>query len=113
MSGEGPWVVNRHAFRSRGGRTSSKPDARPELPQPWIYIGRGTPLGNPYTLQEHGQNALGLFRRHLWKLLLAEDPPVIAVFRRITTETSLVCSCAPAPCHGDICVRAWRWWVAK
>ena len=47
-----PFVINRHHHKDG-------------LPSGAIYIGRGTPLGNPFTVQEHGEDALGLYRRWL------------------------------------------------
>lgn len=93
-----PEVVNRHWYK-RG-----KP-----IPKPWVYIGRGTPLGNPYTVQEHGPQALELYRQWLWRKIVGRDPSVLRVLREITPEHKLVCSCKPRPCHGDVVVRAWAW----
>jgi len=75
-----------------------------------MYIGRGTPLGNPYTVKEHGEKALDLYRRWLWKKIQQRDPDVIAALDSIQQGTHLVCSCKPRPCHGDIIVKAWEWW---
>lgn len=96
-----PVVINRHHYQN------DRPQ-RP-FPVPWLYIGRGTPLGNPFTVAKHGQAAIGLYRRWLWEKIQDEDPEVLRELDRITEQTSLVCSCAPRPCHGDIIVRAWRW----
>lgn len=94
-----PIVVNRHHFESQD-----------EIPGPWIYIGRGTPLGNPYLLKDHGeQDCLRLYKKHLWRKIRDFDRDVIAELRRITPEHRLVCSCAPRPCHGDVVVKAWEW----
>lgn len=92
-----PVVINRHHYRNR------------RFPQPWCYIGRGTPLGNPFTLKEHGPQALELYRRWLWDKIRDKDPAVLRALRRITAEHHLVCSCKPRPCHGDVVVRAWQW----
>lgn len=49
-----PIVINRHHFHGK------------PLPTPNLYIGRGTPLGNPFTLAEHERDeALLLYRRWL------------------------------------------------
>lgn len=92
-----PTVINRHHFRGQA------------LPQPWIYIGRGTPLGNPYTKAEHGDAALELYRQWLWGKIRAGDRSILAELDRITPQHHLVCSCKPRPCHGDVVVRAWSW----
>lgn len=98
-----PVVVNRHHHRGR------------PMPHPWLYIGRNasdpskaSPLANPYTVQEHGAAALDLYRQWLRERVAAEDPAVMESLRSITPAHSLVCSCAPRPCHGDVVVEVWR-----
>ncbi len=92
-----PTVVNRHWYKGK----ALPPEAR--------YIGRRTPLGNPYTVAEHGSAAMDLYRTWLWDKIRQKDAAVCAEMRAITPETLLVCSCKPRPCHGDVVVRAWSW----
>jgi len=92
-----PQVVNRHHYRRTG------------LPRGARYIGRGTPLGNPYTVAEHGSSALELYRKWLWKKIRQRDVAVMEEMRRIKPGDLLVCSCKPRPCHGDVVVAAWTW----
>lgn len=94
----GPYVVNRHHFKGDD-----------ELPRPSCYIGRGTPLGNPFTLEEHGESALPKYKTWLFAQIQKGDPWVLNFLRAITDEHHLVCSCAPKPCHGDVVAAAWRW----
>lgn len=91
-----PTVVNRHHFRGK------------PLPRPSVYIGRGTPLGNPFRYPEH-PDAMERYRAWLWERIKARDAAVLAALLEIRAETHLVCSCAPRPCHGDVVVRAWEW----
>ena len=93
-----PRVINRHHHPG--------PDA---LPRPYLYVGRGTPLGNPYTVKEHGEEALSLYRTHLWEKIRVRDKDVLRALASITWDTHLVCSCAPKPCHADIIATAWDW----
>lgn len=109
-----PQVVNRHHFRTVVGPGSRRPredDTRPELPEPWVYIGRGTALGNPWRVGVDGspEQVLQKYRRHLFERLRERDPAVMTAMRQIVESTSLVCSCAPRPCHGHVVVRAWSW----
>jgi len=97
------------------------------LPTPWQYVGRGTPLGNPYRPHSAGhdgeeltrEGALELYRRWLWQKIRANDPRVLLAMRSIDEDTALVCSCAsqpgkpPKPCHADIVARAWDWMRAQ
>lgn len=95
----GPHVCNRHHYKSRE-----------EIPEPWLYVGRGTPLGNPYTVDEHGlERAMNGYREWLWKRIVHRDPGVLAELGKITAEIHLVCSCAPRPCHANTIVKAWKW----
>jgi len=74
---------------------------------PWMYVGRGTPLGNPYTRAKHGDNAIGLYLEWLREQVRSRSSDVMAELRRIEESTHLVCSCAPRPCHADIIATAW------
>jgi len=47
--------------------------------------------------------------RWLWAKIKSRDPDVMRALREISARHSLVCSCAPRPCHGDVVVAAWRW----
>jgi hypothetical protein len=119
-----PMVVNGHHFRdlradASGRLPDGRTDKRPPLPEPWIYIGReyaghkASPLGNPYSKQEHGDAALGLYRRHLWARIRAKDKAVLRALGEITADHHLVCWCLLAngygQCHGQIVAAAWDW----
>lgn len=89
-----PTVVNRHHYA--------------RFPSEGRYIGRGTPLGNPFTVQEH-DDALERYKRWIWDKIQRQDASVLAEMKTITPQTLLVCSCKPRPCHGDVVVAAWSW----
>lgn len=98
-----PTVINRHHFKGND-----------DLPKPWLYVGRGTPLGNPYLLKDHGEErCLALFRKWLWEKIRQHDKAVLEQLRVITAQHHLVCSCKPGPCHGDVIVQAWKWCVER
>lgn len=116
-----PTVVNRNLFKYEDG-VGPPPKRKPRkgqnfLPKPWVYVGRGTPLGNPYrprrASHDHDEltreGALDLYRRWLWQKLRSNDRAVMLQMRSITDDTHVVCSCAPSSCHADIVVRAWIW----
>lgn len=92
-----PLVANRH---HHGGR----------LPRGGIYVGRGTPLGNPFSKDEY-PDALERFRRWLHQKIKARDPVVCRALRNIDDESVLVCSCAPKPCHAYVIRSAWEYLV--
>src|SRR3954467_7814548 len=97
----GPVVVNRHHYHGKA------------LPAPFVYIGRGTPLGNPYTKQDHGADAVRLYEIDLRQRIEDRDPEVLAALNAITPEHHLGCSCKPAPCHGDVVLAEWEWLAGK
>jgi hypothetical protein len=80
------------------------------------YIGRGSPLGNPYS---HLPNTKALFRvdtreqaissYETWldQQIKTENPDVVHELVRLyrkaeTGPVKLVCYCAPKACHGDV-----------
>jgi hypothetical protein len=69
-----------------------------------VYIGRAGKgqdgyFGNPYTLREHGQKALELYRSYFEARL--SDPAFRARVEGLRGKV-LGCFCKPGPCHGDI-----------
>lgn len=84
-------------------------------PLPYIYVGRGSPLGNPYPVElqpgetrlQAAQRILGLYRRWL-HAELGKSLEAREALADITADHNLVCSCWPGPCHAEVIVRAWR-----
>ena len=67
-----------------------------------IYIGRGTPYGNPFKATELGRaEALARFERYARNKLMK-------VIEALPADAVLGCSCKPKACHGDIIVKLWR-----
>jgi len=79
-----------------------------------IYIGRPSLLGNPYSVREYGrQEAIRLCRRWLWDRIL-ERGELYAELKRLAEmakhgDLTLICWCAPEPCHGDMVRRSVEW----
>jgi hypothetical protein len=68
------------------------------------YIGRGSPLGNPYVIGEHGtrEEVIEKYRHYLAKKLINRDPAIENAIRALTPDSQLLCFCVPAPCHGEV-----------
>jgi hypothetical protein len=82
-----------------------------------FYIGRGAPLGNPYTnlgnrqtlakyITNTKQDALRRYKDYLLTQLMDKNSPQYLEFRRLVKFASkhdiyLVCHCAPSACEGD------------
>lgn len=88
-------ILNRHHLKK--GKT---------LPPGSIYVGRGSPWGNPFVIGEHGDRNEVVDRYCAWlnERMDEGDPVVLTGLAGFREETSLVCSCAPARCHAE-CIR--------
>ena len=73
-----------------------------------IYIGRGTPLGNPYRMykEEERDIVCGAYEDWLVERIKAKDLSVIQELDKLLElakqgDLVLGCFCAPRRCHGD------------
>lgn len=69
-----------------------------------VYIGRPSPLGNPFQIGQHGtrEEVVTLYEGHLLSKLAARDPGVEKAFRSLNPSDNLICYCAPEACHGHV-----------
>lgn len=97
-------VVNRHTYDGPRDRS-------------YLYIGRGTPLGNNWshvtgtTAQfkvETRLDAIAEYRRWLWTQIQSAKGPAFEALQQIKDRVTsgekikLACSCHPKPCHGNV-----------
>jgi hypothetical protein len=66
-------------------------------PEDAVYIGRGSPYGNPFIIGRHGS------RDDVCDRFEADVLPTLDV--SALRGKDLVCFCAPARCHGDAILR--------
>lgn len=68
------------------------------IPNHAVYIGRGSPWGNPFVIGQDGtrEEVIELYRR---KVLPTLDVTSLR-------GKHLVCFCKPAACHGDLLLEA-------
>lgn len=91
-------------------------------PGPALYCGRPSPVGNPdkvppkLTAEQRAAfavQALADYKRWLWRRINKSsrlyDPAVVEYILRLTAQHFAVCGCAPADCHVEIVIAAWRW----
>lgn len=66
-------------------------------PEDGVYIGRGSPYGNPYVIGKHGtrEEVIRLFEIHVLPKLDVSQ----------LRGKHLVCFCKPAACHGDLILK--------
>lgn len=82
-------------------------------PTPGEYVGRPSPLGNPYPLRgENSRNAVCDLYDDWFKLKVEEDDPsVMGELRRLwrlhkeTGTVNLQCFCHPKRCHAETIAR--------
>lgn len=83
-----------------------------------IYIGRGSPLGNPFTHfdlsktkaefhRETREEAVSSYEKYIWDKIRNGDTKICSEIDRIyelalNGDVNLVCFCKPKSCHGDI-----------
>lgn len=64
-----------------------------------INIQRGTIFGNPFTVEEHGDQAIALFKPYFINLVKTK---VITIDHlEVLRGQRLGCTCSPKACHGD------------
>ena len=77
------------------------------------YIGRPSPLGNPFVLGRDGTRAEVIEKYEGWfrAQVVMDNAAVLGELRRIWQlaqthgHVELVCWCAPLACHGDVIKR--------
>jgi hypothetical protein len=75
-----------------------------------IYVGRGSPLGNPYRITDESDREMVIQRygAMLKNAIIKRDPKIITALWNIEAylqkhgKCNLVCYCCPKPCHADI-----------
>jgi hypothetical protein len=77
-----------------------------------IYVGRPSPLGNPFPLHREAERASAIRDYEDWlaEQLLNPKSPASIEMRRLAAlarkqDLCLVCFCAPKACHADIIKR--------
>jgi hypothetical protein len=82
------------------------------------YVGRPSPLGNPFVVGRDGsrQEVIAKYRRWLWGRLQEPDSAQERELRRLLAqavagELKLLCWCHPLPCHAEV-VRGVVVWLA-
>lgn len=88
-----------------------------DLPED-VYIGRGSPLGNPYTSIQNRktkaqfvcssrEESVAKFKEYLLRKIEQKDKNICDTLNKIYLlaikgDVNLVCFCSPKKCHGDV-----------
>ena len=75
-----------------------------------IYIGRGSPLGNPFPITKElpRLEAIAKYKVYLIQRILTGNDIIINALRSLSNESRLLCFCKPSPCHGDVIKDIWE-----
>lgn len=84
-----------------------------KVPPGAVNIMRGSIFGNQFVIGEDGDRAevIEKYKKWLWSRL--RDDEVFAAKVRALHGRDLCCCCAPAPCHGDVLLRAAAYLAAR
>ena len=67
-----------------------------------VYIGRGSPYGNPFVIGRDGNRDEVIRKYAAWVRM---QPELIAQIKIELAGRDLKCFCAPNACHGDILLK--------
>ena len=83
------------------------------IPPGAVYIGRGSPWGNPFIISVHGDRneVCDLYQERLEHEIDVGDISLHALADLHGKD--LVCFCAPKRCHGHILEKAAQWAVTQ
>ena len=75
-----------------------------------IYIGRGSPLGNPFPITKElpRLEAIAKYKVYLIQRILSNNDIILSALRSLKEDSKLLCFCSPAPCHGNIVKDIWE-----
>lgn len=74
------------------------------------YIGRGSPLGNPFVIGKDGSREQVIAKYRVWlnEQIMRKNPVVLDELNRLGNKAidekglDLQCFCYPKPCHGEV-----------
>ncbi len=69
-----------------------------------VYIGRGSPFGNPFTISKHRTRQMAIDEYREWFYNQLKDPVFKAEVEKLREAETLGCYCKPLACHGDIII---------
>jgi hypothetical protein len=77
------------------------------------YVGRGSPLGNPFPLGPGvtREAVIASYRQWLWEKIRARDERVLAQLAELVLNPpkALGCWCSPQACHADVILKCLAW----
>lgn len=79
------------------------------IPKGAIYIGRGSPYGNPFVIGKDGtrEEVIAKYEVYLEDKINKKDKEITEALNKLNKDSDLLCYCSPQPCHGIIIERLW------
>ena len=79
-----------------------------------VYVGRPSPLGNPFVLGRDGDRDTVVAKYRRWLHANLDNPEVKRALHDLLYQArqgplELVCWCAPQACHADVIRRCLQW----
>lgn len=71
-------------------------------PSSAVYIGRGSPYGNPFKIGQDGDRTEVISAYEHW---VQTQPELLLKIKKELPGKDLVCFCFPQACHGDILIK--------
>lgn len=72
------------------------------VPNGAMYVGRPSPLGNPFVIGEDGDREDVIAMYYIYFYLMLEDNLFYWNVCQAAHAKAFVCWCAPLPCHADV-----------
>lgn len=69
------------------------------VPKSAVYVGRGSPFGNPYRIGKDGNRAQVIIKFKDW---VKTQPKLVTLIKQKLRGRDLVCYCAPNLCHAEV-----------
>lgn len=75
-----------------------------------IYVGRGSPLGNPFPIGPEGTREEVIEKYRVWLMdqIRRKNPVVLTALKMLNESSVLKCFCVPASCHAEVIRDVWR-----
>lgn len=70
-----------------------------DKPDDAVFIGRPSKFGNPFVIGKNGDRETVIMK---YRKYLMQRPELIQAAKTELKGKSLICYCAPLPCHGDV-----------
>jgi len=88
----------------------NKYKASPEERTRAVYIGRPSPLQNPFPITDscNREQSIERFRAYFIARIIERDQRILSAIESLKEDDLIMCYCKPAACHGDTVKEIWE-----